>query len=434
MRVVVIGAGFGGLATVRGLRRAKVDITLVDAHNFHLFQPLLYQVATAGLDADDIAYPVRGILRRQRNARFRLGRVEQVDLDGRRVVLADGTAIPYDVLVVSVGAVTSSFGVPGVEEHAQGLKSLADAAALRNHLLHRFERASAAGRAEDGELDVLIVGGGPTGVELAGGVRELYDKVLARDFPDLDVRRARITLIEATDRVLGTFTPRLSDRAARTLRKRNVDLALGIGVAAIGPGRVELSDGRVLRGGTVVWAAGVRANPLVEALGLPTTRGGRVVVEPDLTVPGRPEVFVIGDVAGSAGADGVLLPQVAQVAIQGGRHVAEQIVARRDARPTQPFRYVDKGSMATIGRNHGVAQLPSGVELSGFVGWLAWLGLHLVYLIGFRNRANVIVNWTWNYVTYDRGSRLIEPDEAGEAAKGTGEAAKGTGEAAKGTV
>jgi NADH dehydrogenase len=407
--VVIIGAGFGGLAAARALRRAPVEVTLVDANNFHLFQPLLYQVATAGLDADDIAYPVRGTLRRQRNARFRLGRLHAADLDARRVELDDGTQLPYDWLVLAIGAVTATFGVDGAEEHAHGLKNLRDATRLRAHLLQRFEEADAAATVAPRDLSVVIVGGGPTGVELAGGIRELYDKVLARDFPRLDLQHARITLVEATDRVLGTFEPRLSGKAARALARRRVDVELGVGVRRIDERGVELADGRRLDAGTVVWAAGVRANPLASALGLPTTRGGRVLVEPDLSLAGRPEVFAIGDVAAASNGD-ALLPQVAQVAIQGGRHVASQIRARIEQRRTIPFHYVDKGSMATIGRNSAVAELPAGIELTGFVGWLAWLGLHLLYLIGFRNRANVLVNWAWNYLTYDRGSRLIGAD------------------------
>ena len=409
-KVVVIGAGFGGLNTVRSLRDADVDITLVDVNNFHLFQPLLYQVATAGLDADDIAYPVRGTLRRQRNARFRLGRATGIDFLARTVQLQDGATLPYDVLVLSIGAVSASFGVAGVEEHALELKTLLDAERVRAHLLHRFEAASSAGTRDDHDLDVVIVGGGPTGVELAGGIRELYDKVLARDFPDLDVRAARITLVEATDRVLGTFAPRLSDSAARQLRRRNITLQLGTGVARVVADGVELADGRKISGGTVIWAAGVRANPLAAAFGLSTGRGGRVVVRPNLTVDDHPDVFVVGDVAASLDDGGLPLPQVAQVAIQGGRHAARQIERRLAGLPLEPFHYKDKGAMATIGRNAAVTELPNGIKLSGPIGWVAWLGLHLLYLIGFRNRANVLVNWAWNYLTYDRGARLIGAD------------------------
>jgi NADH dehydrogenase len=417
VKVVVVGAGFGGLNVVRSLRHAPVDITLVDSNNFHLFQPLLYQVATAGLDADDIAYPVRGTLRRQRNARFRLGRVTAVDPAARTVSLRDGATLPYDVLVLAIGAVTASFGIEGVEEHALGLKSMADAEHVRSEILNHFERVSAAGLASSPELDVIIVGGGPTGVELAGGIRELYDKVLARDFPDIDVEQATITLVEATDRVLGTFAPKLSERAARALGARNITLSLGVGVERVVPGGVDLANGRQIRGGTVIWAAGVRANPIASEFGLPVGRGGRVVVNEDLSVPDHPEVFVIGDVAASPSDDGGMLPQVAQVAIQGGRHVARQIQRRITEQPPEPFRYKDKGSMATIGRNAAVAQLPNGVTLTGFIGWIAWLALHLLYLIGFRNRANVLVNWAWNYLTYDRGARLIGEDAGVPAAR-----------------
>jgi NADH dehydrogenase len=404
VKVVVVGAGFGGLTAVRELKHAPVEVTLVDAKNFHLFQPLLYQVATAGLDGDDIAYPVRGVLRRQRNAQFRLGRVVSVDLDEHTAHLEDGTALPYDVLVVAVGTVTATFGVPGVKEHAFGLKTLSDAMRVRNHILGRFEHASARGHVEPGDLDVVIVGGGPTGVELAGGIHELYDKVLARDFPDLDVRAARITVIELTDRVLGTFAPALSDTAAGALRRRNVALRLGTGVARIHPDGVELEDGTRVDAKTIIWTAGVRPSPFVGAFGLPTDTRGRVRVGPDLRVEGQADVFAIGDVAGVTGQP---TPQVAQAAIQGGKHVAKRIAARLDGRTVEPFRYVDRGSMATIGRNSAVAQLPAGLRLTGVAGWLAWLVLHLVYLIGFRNRANVLVNWAWNYVTYDRGARLL---------------------------
>ncbi|HEV8296930.1 MAG TPA: NAD(P)/FAD-dependent oxidoreductase, partial [Acidimicrobiales bacterium] len=311
-KVVIVGAGFGGLSATRALRRAPVQVTLVDANNFHLFQPLLYQVATAGLDSDDIAYPVRGILRRQRNARFRLGRLSSVDLNRRLVHLDDGGTLPYDWLVLAIGAVSASFGVVGVAEHALGLKSLRDANRLRAHLLQRVEAAdvAAAGSVatDPADLSVVIVGGGPTGVELAGGIRELFDKVLARDFPHLELPRARITLVEATDRVLGTFAPRLSAKAERALARRGIELELGTGVERIEHGAVVLADGRRLEGGTIVWAAGVRANPIAAGIGLPTGRGGRVHVAADLSLVERPEVFAVGDVAGSAGQDGAPLP------------------------------------------------------------------------------------------------------------------------------
>lgn len=410
-RVVVIGAGFGGLRVARALRDAPVDVTIVDANNFHTFQPLLYQVATAGLDTDDIAYPVRGIFRRQRNVAVRMANVTGIDLPTRTVTTDRGAPIAYDFLVVAAGTVSHDFGIPGVAAHTLPLKSAAHALALRTHLLARFEDVSLTGDTHGGALDVVICGGGPTGVEMAGGLAELYQRVLAKDFPQLDVAGARITLVEAADRVLATFHPSLGERARRTLESRGVDVVTSAPVAHVDESAVHLDGGRVLRAGTIVWAAGVRAAPVAELLGVELGRGGRIVVAPDLSVPGHPEVFAIGDIAVDPGAP---LPQVAQPAIQGGIHVARQIGRRLDGLATEPFRYRDKGSMATIGRNHAVAEFPNGMRLHGVVGWLAWLGLHIVYLMGFRNRANVLVNWAWNYVTYDRASRLLA-DSAGDA-------------------
>ncbi len=411
-RVVVIGAGFGGLAAAKGLARVPVDVVLVDANNFHLFQPLLYQVATAGLDSDDIAYAARGIFHRQPNVDFRMGRVTGIDLKERTVKLDDGHAVAYDHLVIAAGAVINTYGISGVDEHAFALKSLDDAVALRSHVLRQFEDAAAdLALIDQGALTVVIVGGGPTGVELAGGLIELFTKVLAKDYRALDVRRARIVVVEALDRVLSTFHPRLSDRATRALRRRGVEVVLDAAVDKVDAHAVHLKDGSRIPARTLVWTAGVQASPLASTLGVEMTRGGRVVVSPDLSIPGHAEVFVVGDMAASYDKAGVLLPQVAQVGIQGGRHAAAQIARRLDGRPTTAFRYFDKGSMATIGRHDAVCELPGGIRISGPVGWAAWLGLHLVYLVGFRNRANVLVNWGWNYLTYDRGSRLIGGDE-----------------------
>jgi NADH dehydrogenase len=403
-RVVVIGAGFGGLRVARGLADAPVDVTIVDANNFHTFQPLLYQVATAGLDTDDIAYPVRGIFRRQANVDVRLASVTAVDLDGRRVHTDRGEPLAYDTLVVAAGTVSHDFGIPGVAEHTLPLKTVSDAVALRSALLARFEDAALTADDGGGALDVVVCGGGPTGVEMAGGLAELYQRVLARDFPRLDVGGARITLVEAAGQLLGTFHPSLGERARRTLERRGVEVITSAPVARIDEGRVELAGGRVITAATIVWAAGVRASPVAELLGVELGRGGRIVVGADLDVPGHREVFAIGDVAIDPAAP---LPQVAQPAIQGGRHVAAEIVRRLEGRPSEPFPYRDKGSMATIGRHDAVAEFPSGRRLHGIVGWLAWLVLHLVYLMGFRNRANVLVNWAWNYLTYDRASRLL---------------------------
>lgn len=407
IRVVVVGAGFGGIATVKALEGAPVAVTLVDSNNFHTFQPLLYQVATAGLDAADICFPVRRIFRDQRQVQVVLGTVTGIDLDQKAVTVDHGRLLPYDHLVIAAGSVTNSFGVTGVDEHTFPLKGVRDAIALRAHLLQRVEAAAAAAGAGDDppgvDLGVVIVGGGPTGVELAGGIRELVDQVLRREFPELDLAAVPVTLVEAADRVLTPFHPRLSARAARTLRRRRVNVELGVGVDHVEADAVVLADGRRLTAGTIVWATGVRASPVAGLLGVELGRGGRIPTEADLSLPGHPEVFAVGDIALPPDP----LPQVAQPAIQGGRHVAAQIRARLEDRPTAPFRYRDKGSMATIGRNSAVAKLPGHLRFSGFVGWVLWLGLHLIELMGFRNRISVLVNWVWNYLTYDRGARLI---------------------------
>jgi NADH dehydrogenase len=415
-RVVVVGAGFGGLAVAKGLAGSPVDVVVVDANNFHTFQPLLYQLATAGLDADDIAHPVRGIVARHRNVDVRMGRVTRLDLDARRVDLAEGPSIGYDTLVLAAGAVTNTYGIPGVAEHGFGLKSIRDALSLRAHVLSQFERAAVAPELiDDGALTVVIGGGGPTGVELAGGLTELFERVLAKDFPTVDVRRARVVLVEPTDRLLGSFRPSLSASARRALGRRGVEVVLGVGVASADEKSVRLTDGTEIPAATLVWTAGVTASPLAAELARQLgedalTRGARVVVEPDLSLPGHPEVCVIGDLAAATGPDGELLPQVAPVAMQAGALVADNLLRRLEGVETESFRYVDKGSMATIGRHAAVAQLPGGIRLRGTVGWLSWLALHLIMLVGFRNRVNVLVNWAWNYLTYDRASRLILDD------------------------
>ncbi len=410
-QVVIVGAGFGGLAAAKKLADAPVEVTVVDQRNHHTFQPLLYQVATAGLDVDDICYTTRGIFHRQSNARALQGRVTGVDFGHRLVETAEGPPLPYDHLVLAIGAVTADFGVPGVDEHTFGLKAAAEATQIRSHVLRNFERAE---RTEDPDLraratTIVIVGGGPTGVEMAGGFAELIDRPLRRDFPGIDTDRARVVLVEGQDRLLGSFAPRLGDRARSRLEDMGVDVRLETQVQSVEADRVRFADGSDIASNTVIWAAGVKAHPLAGALGLETTRGGRLVVDDQLRVPGYPDVYAIGDVAASMEADGRLVPQVAPGAMQGGEYVAERIAERvgsaggRD----RPFAYRDKGSMATIGRNAAVVELPRGIKITGFAGWVTWLALHLLMLIGFRNRANVLVNWAWNYLTYDRASRLI---------------------------
>jgi NADH dehydrogenase len=406
-RVVIVGAGFGGLTTARALAGRPVDVVLIDRHNHHTFQPLLYQVATAGLDGDSIAHAVRGVFQRKPNVRVRLGTVCGVDWDRRELHTDDGGRVSFDRLVLAPGAVSNSFGVPGVEDHAFHLKSLADAIALRSHILEQFETADRDSRGADaGTLTFVIVGGGPTGVEMAGALMELFQMVLAKDFPRLDLTRPRVVLLEALDRLLTTFHPSLGEHARATLESRHVEVLTGRTVKEVRPDAVRLDDDSVIPTRTLVWAAGVRAHPLITALGLPVDAAGRARVGRDLRVEGHPDVFVIGDASGAKDRRGRVYPQLAPVAMQQGRHVARELI--RPRRRPRRFRYFNKGTMATIGRNRAVAQLPLGLRFRGFVAWLMWLGLHLVYLIGFRNRVSVLLNWGWNYITYDRGGRLIE--------------------------
>ncbi|HZT66626.1 MAG TPA: NAD(P)/FAD-dependent oxidoreductase [Acidimicrobiales bacterium] len=409
-RVVVVGAGFGGLSCARALAEAPVEVTLVDRRNYHTFQPLLYQVATAGLDAESIAYAVRGMVHRHPALDFRVGTVVGADLDGRHIELTDGERLAYDYLVVAAGAVTADFGIPGVAEHSFPLKTLTDAMRLRAHLLEQFEWADAHRRDEDpAATTVVVVGGGPTGVELCGGLSELIHGVLARDHPHLDLTESRIVLVEATDRLLGGFSAASAESARATLESRGVEVRLGSAVEEVTAEGVRLAGGEFVPTRTLVWTAGVRANPLGAALGLYLSRAGRVEVGPDLSVPGRPEVFVVGDLAAASDEQGQVYPQLAPVAMQQGRHVAKVIGGRLTGRSPGRFHYVNKGVMATIGRNAAVAELPFGIRVRGFPAWIAWLALHLVYLIGFRNRATVLLDWSWNYLTYQRGARLIVP-------------------------
>jgi NADH:ubiquinone reductase (H+-translocating) len=417
-RVVIVGGGFGGLNALTHLASAPVDITLIDRDNYHGFWPLLYEVATAALPADNIAYPIRSICSRYENVRVRLGTVSGVDL-GKQAVEVDGELrVPYDFLVLAAGSSTNDFGIPGVAEHAYTLKTLLDAVRLRNHVLNAFEQADGwldpadAPGAGAGALTIVLVGGGPTGVEMAGALSELITHNLTRDFHYLDVSKARVTLVELTDHLLPGFSPASQRAALRTLESKGVDVRLGLGLTGVTEEGVQFDDGTCLAARTVIWTAGVRANPVADLIPGEKGRGGTISVGRDLSLPGHPEVFVIGDLAAITGRDGQQLTQVAQVAIQGGRHTALNICRRLADQATLPFRYRDKGMMATIGRRSAVAELPGGLHLRGTAGWLTWLAVHLVFLVGFRNRALVLVNWAWNYVTWDRGSRAILDDGA----------------------
>lgn len=412
-RVVIVGGGFGGLAAAKGLARQPVEVTLIDRRNYHLFQPLLYQVATAGLSPADIASPIRSILRDQANARVVMARVSDVDLD-RKVVITDEGRFDYDVLVVATGARHAYFGHDEWETHAHGLKKIEDATALRRRILLAFEKAETEQDPEERRrlLTFGVVGGGPTGVEMAGAIAELASKALATDFRTIDPRMTRVVLVEGGERVLAGFPEALSLAARRALEHLGVEVRTGAAVTDIGPGGLRVGAEEI-EARTVVWAAGVRASPAGRWLGAETDRVGRVIVEPDLTVPGRPEVFVIGDTAHAKAPDGRPLPGVAAVAKQQGQYVAREML--RDRASRQAFRYRDLGAMATIGRKHAVAQIGR-VRLTGLVAWLVWCIVHVYYLIGARNRLSVATSWAWSYVTFQRGTRLItggdEPAEA----------------------
>ena len=407
-RVVIVGAGFGGITATRALMDGPFEITLVDRDNYHGFWPLLYQVATAGLGPEDIAHPVRGMFGDRANVHVRLGTVQGVDFEGRLVHVEDEADLPYDYLILAAGSSTSDFGIEGVDRFAFPLKTLPDAVRLRNHVLTCFERADACPELiEQGILTTVLAGGGPTGVELAGALSELIGQNLARDFPHLDVTQAKVVLVEMLDHLLGGFSASSQAHALKTLQAKGVDVRLNTAIAAVEEGRVDFKDGTSIPCCTAVWTAGIRANPLADQLELEKGKGGSIVVNADLTLPGRPEVFVIGDLAATPGQGGKPHPQVAQVAIQGARHAARCIRRHIIGKPYRPFHYHDHGMMATIGRRAAVAEIPGGLKLRGTPGWMAWLVVHLVFLVGFRNRVVVLVNWAWNYLTWERATRVI---------------------------
>ena len=404
--VVILGGGFGGLAVARGLAHTKARITLIDRRNHHLFQPLLYQVATAGLSAPSIAAPLRQNLRRQTNVTVLMDEARDVDLARRRVTLSQGT-LDYDALVVATGATHAYFGHDEWEPYAPGLKTLDDAFTIRRRVLLAFERAE---REDDPAqrqawLNFVIVGGGATGVELAGTVAEIARHTLPREFRRADPRRANVLLVEAGPRLLPAFAPELSEKARRQLEKLGVEVRLGAPVTGIDAQGVMLGD-TPHPARTVLWAAGVAASPLGSRLGAPVDRAGRVLVEPDLSVPGHPDVFVIGDLASVTQTDGKPVPGVAPAAKQMGRYVAATLKARWQGKQPRPFRYRDDGSLATIGRMAAVAQFGR-LKLSGLLAWWVWLIAHITFLIGFRNRLVVMLDWAWAYWTYQRHARIV---------------------------
>ena len=407
--IVIIGGGFGGLSAARALRHADVRVTLIDRRNHHVFQPLLYQVATATLSPGDIAAPIRWILRSIRNVRVLLANATRIDVAAKRIELADGPSLDYDWLIIATGSKHAYFGHDDWEPNAPGLKTLEDAIAIRRRILIAFERAE---REEDTRrqrnlLTFVIVGGGPTGVELAGTLAEIARQTLRDEFQMIDTTRARILLVEAGPTILQTFPEKLRNAARASLVRLGIEVREGVAVTAVDPHGVMVGSERV-DAGTVLWAAGVAASSVVKTLAVPLDRAGRVIVEPDLSIPGHPEVFVVGDAA-AAMNDGKLLPGVAQTAMQGARHAAKNILRRLKGQPTTPFVYRDLGSMAIIGRRSAISDL-GWIRLSGAPAWFAWLFLHIFMLIGFRNRVVVLFEWAMAYFTFQRGARLITGD------------------------
>jgi NADH:quinone reductase (non-electrogenic) len=410
-RIVIIGAGFGGLSCAKALGGADAAVTVVDRRNYHLFVPLLYQVATAALSPADIARPIRSILSRYRNIEVILGDVNGIDLAARRVTLRDGPDLPFDRLVFAAGSNYNYFGHDTWAEAAPGPRTIEDARTIRRRLLLAFERAEIATDLTEQErlLTTVVVGGGPTGVEMAGSVAELARHSLARDFRHIDPSKARILLIEAGPRLLPTFPETLSDYARTALERLGVTVSTGARVQAIAEGSVNI-DGRIQPAGTIIWGAGVRASPATAYLGLPLDRAGRVTVGADLAVPDRDGIYVIGDSAAAPDADGNPLPALAQVANQQGWHLGRAIRRNlRNGRPLPPFRYRSRGDTAIVGRNAAVFEL-GGFRLKGRIGWMLWALVHIYLLTGFENRSLVAVHWFWMYLTYQRGARLITDD------------------------
>jgi NADH dehydrogenase len=409
--VLILGGGFGGLEAGKVLRGKPVRVTILDRHNYHLFQPLLYQVATATLSPGDIASPIRWIFRRAANVRVLLGEAAAIDAANRRVQLSDGATLDYDFLIVATGASHTYFGHDDWSQYAPGLKTLEDALHIRRRILLAFERAErepdAARRQE--LLTFVLVGGGPTGVELAGTLAEIARQTLRPEFRSIDPSQARIVVVEAGPTILSSFPEDLRNAARASLRRLRVEVREGAAVTGVDAGGVMLGAERI-SAGTVLWTAGVAASPLVRSLGVPLDRAGRVLVQPDLSVPGHPEVFVVGDAAVCLDDKGKPLPGVAQVAMQQATHAARGILARLSGSASKPFVYRDLGNMAIVGRGAAVADL-GWIRFSGVIAWFSWLFLHIVQLIGFRNRLLVLLQWAVAFVTFQRSVRLITNDE-----------------------
>ncbi|MFQ5986452.1 MAG: NAD(P)/FAD-dependent oxidoreductase [Thermoplasmata archaeon] len=417
-RIVILGAGFGGLWAARALRRASVDVVLIDRNNYHTFFPLLYQVAAAELEPEDIAYPVRTIVRKLPNVQFLLADVQGVDLEAQKIATPGGS-VSYDYIILATGSTAHFFGVPGAEEHAFPLRTLEEGVALRNHILRRFERAAWEPDPQRRRelLTFVIVGGGPTGVEFAGALAELVAGSLARDYPRLDFREVRVILFEAADRLLPVLPSRLSAYAHRRLQHLGVEVHLETLVARIEARGVHLQDGSALPAETVIWTAGVQGSPPTDTDALPADSSRRLSVEPTLQVPGHSGVYALGDLALLEGGES--LPMLATVAIQQGTAAARNIVRQIRGHVPRPFRYEDLGTLAVIGRNAAIAHLFSRAAFTGFFAWILWLGVHLFRLIGFRNRLVVLSSWAVDYLLFERVVRLILPSEVAEVTRET---------------
>ena len=399
-KVVILGAGFGGLTAARALSK-HAEVVLIDRHNFQTFLPLLYQVSTAGLAADHVAYPIRGALRKT-NVQFRMGTPKKLNATASELTLTDGQVIKYDHLVIALGSTTADFGIAGVKENALGMKTVGEALTIRSEVMRSYEDMCRQGNKDN--LDIAIVGGGPTGVEMAGAFAELVRGPLRSDYADA-ANRVRVSIIEAGPRLVPSFSESLSNKTQKDLEKLGVKVLTNTSVKEVLPDSILTLDGNTIQANTTVWAAGVKGVPAMDLLHLPVTRG-RIDVSSTLQVTGYENVWAIGDIAGAVGADGVPLPMVEPVAMQQGRFLAKQIQALTAAKPLENFKYKDKGSMATIGRHKAIVEV-KGIRISGPIAWLAWLWLHLFYILGGRNKIGTMADWTWNYLTFDRGNRHI---------------------------
>jgi NADH dehydrogenase len=407
-RVLILGGGFAGIGAARALKKADAEVVLVDKHDYHTFQPLLYQVATDLLERTAVGHPLRDLFHDQPNVRVHLDETTGIDLEKREAQFAEMKPISYDYLVLALGAEVNFFGAEGAPEHAFPMYTLADAIRVKEHILRKWEAADKDSElAEDGALHVVVVGGGPTGVESAGALSELYRSNFSQDYPDLHAEHARITLVEAAPELFGMFHQKLRDYTKKALEERGVDVVLGEIVESVEPTRVRLKSGNVLETHTLIWGAGLQANPIVQSLGLDLEKGNRIGVEPDLSIPEHPEAFAVGDIAWITDSKtDEILPQLGSVALQAGDHAGENIARRIAGKETKPFRYHDKGTMATIGRGAAVVQLPRGRTLTGEPAFLAWGAVHLALLSTGEDRAKSVIDWTWAGFTHERAARI----------------------------